>query len=187
LSSLPKFTGISDDALNGTLVVAPSLSYLERAYDAGKYGSVASQPFLEATVSSIADNTLAPVGKHVMSIWLQYSPYKNNVHPEKLRELAIEQLSQYAPNLKSLVVQAQVITPHDFESRFNLSEGHLYGGEMSLAQAFFLRPIPGCAQYETPIPGLFLCGAATHPGGGTHGLSGRNAARELGVRDLIPA
>jgi phytoene dehydrogenase-like protein len=114
-----------------------------------------------------------------MSIWLQYAPYRNNVAPERIRELALERLTEFAPNLRSLVLAAQVITPRDFEAQYGLSEGHLYGGDMTPTQAFFLRPIPGFAQYRTPIEQLYLCGAATHPGGGVSGLAGKNAANQV--------
>jgi phytoene dehydrogenase-like protein len=179
LRELPSFTGLPDEALGGTLTIAPSLAQLERAFDAAKYGGIAGQPYLEASIPSLADPTLAPAGQHVMSIWLQYAPYRNDIAPERIRELALERLSQFAPNLHSLVLDAQVITPRDFEAQFGLSEGHLYGGDMTPTQAFFLRPIPGFAQYRTPIEQLYLCGAATHPGGGVSGLAGKNLAREL--------
>jgi phytoene dehydrogenase-like protein len=182
----PKFKGLADEALAGTLTIAPSLDYLERAFDGGKYGDLSKQPFLEVTVPSVSDGALAPAGKHVMSIWLQYAPFSSKVDAKRVCDLALDALSDFVPDLKSIVQDTQILTPCDYETRFHLSEGHLYGGEMNLSQAFFLRPLPGFAQYRTPISHLYLCGAATHPGGGVHGLSGRNAARELGVRDLVP-
>jgi phytoene dehydrogenase-like protein len=188
LRDLPSFTDLADEALRGTLTVAPSLAQLERAFDAAKYGGIADQPYIEASIPSLADPTLAPAGQHVMTIWLQYAPYRNNIASERIRELALARLSEFAPNLRSLVLEEQVIAPHDFEGQFGLSEGHLYGGDMTPTQAFFLRPIPGFAQYRTPIEQLYLCGAATHPGGGVSGLAGRNVAhtiqstQESGVR-----
>jgi phytoene dehydrogenase-like protein len=179
LRELPRFTTIADDALRGTLVVAPSLAQLERAFDGAKYGDVSGQPYIEASIPTLADPTLAPAGQHVLSIWLQYAPYRNNLDPQRLSELALARLSEFAPNLRSLVLAAQVVTPRDFEQRFQLSEGHLYGGDMTLSQCFFLRPIPGFAQYRTPIEQLYLCGAATHPGGGMSGLAGRNAVSRV--------
>jgi phytoene dehydrogenase-like protein len=167
------------DALRGTLVLAPSLAQLEQAFDGAKYGSVSDRPYIEACIPTLADTTLAPAGQHVLSIWLQYAPYRNNLDPQRLSELALARMSEFAPNLRSLVLGTQVITPRDFEQRFRLSEGHLYGGDMTLAQAFFLRPLPGFAQYQTPIEQLYLCGAATHPGGGMSGLAGKNAAERL--------
>ncbi|MBI4850850.1 MAG: NAD(P)/FAD-dependent oxidoreductase [Acidobacteria bacterium] len=179
LSDLPSFTGLNQEALKGTLVISPSVAYIEKAFDRAKYGQMSSQPFIEACIPSLSDPTLAPSGKHVMSIWLQYVPYKGNISQEQVENLAITKLSEFAPNLKSLVLQSQVLTPQDFEAEFNLSEGHLYGGEMMLSQAFFLRPLAGFAQYQTPIEKLYLCGAATHPGGGISGLAGRNLANKL--------
>jgi phytoene dehydrogenase-like protein len=179
LRELPSFTAVAEEALRGTLTIAPSLLQLEKAFDRAKYGDVSSQPYLEVSIPSLTDATLAPAGQHVMSVWLQYAPYRSNIHPQHVAELALERLSEFAPNLRSLVLHTQVVTPQDFEARFHLSEGHLYGGDMTLAQAFFLRPLPGFAQYRTPIEHLYLCGAATHPGGGVSGLAGRNAASEL--------
>jgi phytoene dehydrogenase-like protein len=179
LQELPSFLGVAEDALRGTLVLAPSVAHLERAFDRAKYGDVAEQPYLEASIPSLADPTLAPAGRHVLSIWLQYAPYRGSVAAQRVCELALACLSAFAPDLRSLVLHAQVLTPRDFEAQFDLSEGHLYGGDMTLAQAFFLRPLPGFAQYRTPIEQLYLCGAATHPGGGISGLAGRNAARQV--------
>jgi len=191
LRELPSFTGIgyplgAEEALRGTLVIAPSLMQLEKAFDRAKYGDVSDQPYLEVSIPSLADATLAPAGQHVMSISLQYAPYRSNVDSQRVSELVLARLSEYAPNLRSLVLHAQVLTPRDFEKRFYLSEGHLYGGDISLAQAFFLRPLPGYAQYRTPIEQLYLCGAATHPGGSVSGLAGRNAASELLRRSNTP-
>ncbi|MFL5802597.1 MAG: phytoene desaturase family protein [Roseiflexaceae bacterium] len=183
LRELPSFMGVGyplgEPALRGTLVLAPSLIQLEKAFDGAKYGGVPEYPYLEVSIPSLADATLAPAGQHVMSIWLQYAPYRSDVDPQRVRELALARLSKFAPNLRSLVLHTQVTTPRDFETRFHLSEGHLYGGDMTLTQAFFLRPIPGFAQYRTPIEQLYLCGAATHPGGGVSGLAGKNLFGEL--------
>ncbi|KAF0248241.1 MAG: FAD dependent oxidoreductase, partial [bacterium] len=176
LSELPNFPTLDEKALQGTLVISPSIMHLEKAFDCAKYGNVSDQPYIEVTIPSLADPTLAPEGNHVMSIWLQYVPYKGNVDARQICELVLARLSEFAPNLRSLVLHTQVLTPHDFQERFHLSEGHLYGGNMTLAQTFFLRPIPGFAQYRTPIEQLYLCGAATHPGGGISGLAGRNIA-----------
>jgi len=179
LSELPDFIGINEEALKGTLVVAPSVAYLEKAFDCAKYGKLSAQPFMEICIPSLSDPTLAPTGKHVMSIWLQYVPYHGQVSQDEVKELVLEQLSLFAPNLRSLVLHSQVLIPQDFEESFNLSEGHLYGGDMTLAQAFFLRPLPGFAKYNSPIEQLYLCGSATHPGGGISGLAGRNLANIL--------
>jgi phytoene dehydrogenase-like protein len=121
-----------------------------------------------------------------MSVWLQYAPCHSTAKPDHLRDLVLKQLSEFCPNLKSLVEHSQVLLPNEYESQYLLTEGNLYGAEINLAQAFYLRPLPGFAQYSTPISQLYLCGSATHPGG-ISGLSGRNVARELGVRDMVPA
>jgi len=187
LSQLPKFDGLSEEAMRGTLTIAPSVAYLERAFDCAKRGQLADKPFVELTIPSLSDPSLAPEGKHTISIWLQFAPYTAKVNADHVYATALNAVSEFAPNLKSLIQHFQVLLPGDYEAQYNLSEGHLYGGEMNLAQAFLLRPIPGFAQYQSPISNLYLCGAATHPGGGIHGLAGRNAAREMGVRDLVPA
>lgn len=184
LKELPKIKGLSADALRGTLVLAPSVAYLERAYDGGKRGDISKEPYLEVAVPSISDPSLAPAGKHVMSIWMQYAPCYSTARADQLQALSIEKLSEFCPDLKSLVEHSQVILPREFESQYNLTEGNLYGGEINLTQAFYLRPLPGYSHYGTPIEGLSLCGSATHPGG-LSGISGRNAAREAGVRDMV--
>lgn len=187
LRELPQFSGVNEEALTGTLTVAPSMAYIEKAFDSAKRGKLSDQPVLDVTIPSLLDGSLAPSGKHVMSVWVQYAPYRDQISAEQVRDVVLAMLSAHEPELNSLIEHLEVIMPRDFETIFKLSEGHLYGGEMSLAQAFYLRPIPGFARYETPVTNLYLCGAATHPGGGVHGLCGRNAARELGVRDLVPA
>jgi phytoene dehydrogenase-like protein len=184
LRELPAFAGLDESALRGTLVLAPSVAALERAFDAAKYGDLADQPYLEATIPTLADPALAPAGQHVLSIWLQYAPYRGEVHRQRVLDRALACLAEFAPGLPDLVLHAHVAMPRDFEAQLNLTEGHLYGGDMTLAQALFLRPIPGFAQYRTPIGGLYMCGAATHPGGGVSGLPGKNAAlAALGVKN----
>ena len=185
LRGVPKFTGISESALRGTLKIAPSISYLEKAFDATKYGEFSKAPFIELSIPSLSDETLAPAGKHVMSIWMQYSPYRNKLDRKLVLEIALDNLKQFAPDLNLLVEHSQVIMPRDLEEQFHLTEGQLYGAEMSLSQAFYLRQVPGF-QYDSPIAQLYLCGAATHPGGGAHGIGGRNIARELGALDMVP-
>jgi len=184
LKSLPTFEGLSDEALKGTLTVAPSVAYLERAYDEGKRSKVSSAPFVEAVIPSLSDDTLAPSGKYVMSIWMQHVPHSVDVKEETISELAIKVMSEFSSDLRSLVEHVQVFTPSTYASQHYLSEGQLFGGEINLAQAFYLRPIPGYANYSTPIEQLYLCGSATHPGG-ISGLSGRNAAREVGVKEMV--
>jgi phytoene dehydrogenase-like protein len=184
LSGLPEFRGAEGRALNGTIVISPSLPYLERAYDAAKYGGLSSQPYLEVTLPSITDPSLAPEGQQVMSVHVQYAPYHLRgatweSKRDELRDLVIGRLSDYAPNLHSLITNYQTLTPLDLEREYGLTEGNLYHGEMMLDQILFMRPISGWAQYKTPIENLWLCGPGTHPGGGVSGGSGRNAARQI--------
>lgn len=176
LRELPAIAGLDGAALRGTLVIAPSLPSLERAYDDAKVGRLSASPFLEVTIPSLADPSLAPAGQHVMSIWLQYAPHRGAIPAGAILESALAQLDTRAPGLRGAILQAQVLTPQDLAARFDLTEGHLTGGDLTLAQALFLRPIPGYAQHRTPIANLFLCGATTHPGG-VSGLAGLHAAR----------
>ncbi len=180
LKELPKFAaGITEKALSGTLVIAPSVAYIEKAFDSAKRGTVSTEPYLEFTIPTINDSSLAPSGKHVMSIWLQYAPYSARPDAEQVLNIAIKKISEFAPGLKELILKSQVLCPQDFQDRYLLTEGHLYGADMTLSQAFFLRPMPGYAQYSTPIEQLYLCGPATHPGGGISGVAGLNLAKVL--------
>jgi phytoene dehydrogenase-like protein len=185
LSEKPAFTGLDDEALSGVISVAPNLDYLERAYDATKYGQISEGLFVEATIPSLSDPSLAPPGAHVMSIGVQYCPYAlregawDRPAEGTLADRVIALLGEHAPNLARSVVGRAVFTPADLEARFGLAEGHLHGGEHTLDQLLFMRPIPGSAHYRTPIEGLFLCGDGTHPGGNLPGLAGANAAREI--------
>ncbi|HKZ86121.1 MAG TPA: NAD(P)/FAD-dependent oxidoreductase [Anaerolineae bacterium] len=187
LGELPKFKGLDESSLRGLISIGPSIDYLERAYDDAKYGRVSSQPYLEAVIPSLSDPALAPAGRHVMSIRVQYAPYPrtrregdwDDARREALGDTVVDTLAGYAPNLKSSILHRQVLTPLDLEERFGLTEGHLYHGEMTLDQILFMRPVPGWAQYRAPIDGLYLCGEGTHPGGGIAGMSGHNAAREI--------
>ena len=189
LNGLPQFAGANDHSpLHGTIVISPSLKYLERAYDAAKYGSYSPKPYLEIVLPSVNDPSLAPEGRHVISIFAQYAPYhlKEGTWAERreaLGDLVIETLSEYAPNLQSLITNYQVLTPLDLEEQYGLTEGNIHHGEMMLDQILFMRPVPGWAQYHTPIENLYLCGAGTHPGGGVSGAPGRNAARQI-LKDL---
>ena len=187
LGELPKFTsGPADGShLRGVISISPTLDYLERAYDDAKHGGVSKALFLEATIPSLTDPSLAPGGKHVMSVAVQYVPYKTRegvwdaASKDKLADQVIDQLAEYAPNMKRAVAARQVWTPKDLEETHGLTEGNLYQGELTLDQILFMRPLPGFAHYRTPIEGLFMCGDATHPGAGLPGLSGANAAREI--------
>jgi phytoene dehydrogenase-like protein len=188
LDGLPDFNGAA--IVGGALVISPSLKNLERAYDAAKYGDYSKQPYLEVTIPTLADPSLAPAGKHVMSVHMQYAPYHLKAGHwddpqvrDGLHDAVIRTLSQYAPNLQFLISNSQVLTPLDLERTYSLTEGNIYHGEMMLDQILFMRPVPGWAQYRTPIDNLYLCGAGTHPGGGVTGAPGRNAARQV-LRDL---
>ena len=195
LSSLPSFTALNQSGgsngaskLLGRLHIGPSIDYLEHAFDAAKYGEYSSQPHLDITIPSLMDSSLAPKGAHVMSIHVQYAPYKLkdgdwNLRREELGDTVVNLLSNYAPDLKESIVQRQVITPVDLEQVYGLSGGHIFHGEQSLDQFFTFRPLIGWAQYRTPIKGLYLCGAGTHPGGGVTGGPGANASREI-IKDL---
>ncbi|HKQ96335.1 MAG TPA: FAD-dependent oxidoreductase, partial [Candidatus Polarisedimenticolia bacterium] len=157
---------------------------LERAYDASKYGRTSEAPFIEATIPSLLDPGLAPEGKHVLSALVQFVPYHAAADDtgrdrDRLADLVVKSLAQHAPDLPGLVKHRQVITPHDLEKDWGLTEGHLFQGEEALDQFFTMRPILGWARYRTPVRGLYLCGAGTHPGGGLTGANGRNAARAV--------
>jgi phytoene dehydrogenase-like protein len=191
LSGLPSFKGLDANAtslLTGRILVAPEVDYLERAFDASKYGDYSRRPFLEATIPTLWDSSLAPAGKHVMSIYMQYAPYKlrDADWDEKRYDLAktiLDTLAQYAPDLPSLIEGGEVITPKDLEQRYGLSGGHIFHGELALDQMFTMRPLLGWSQYSTPIRNLYLCGSGTHPGTGLNGLSGANAARQI-IKEL---
>ena len=186
LDALPDFACLPGDGphLRGAMSISPSIDYLERAYDDAKYGSFSRRPYLDIVIPSTIDPTMAPPGKHVMSIFVQYAPYhlKEGTWPElrdKFGDTVIETLAEYAPNLKNIILHRQVVTPWDLEQEYGLTEGNIFHGELSLDQLFFMRPVAGWARYRTPIAGLYLCAAGTHPGGGVMGASGRLAAREL--------
>ncbi len=189
LSGLPSFNGVtSGDQLSGRIHVGPDIDYLERAFDSAKYGDYSPAPYLDITIPTLLDPALAPQGAHVMSIYIQYAPYKlKNAEWSDVREEfadnVINALQQYAPNLKEKIVARQIITPVDLEETYGLSGGHIHHGEQSLDQFFTFRPLIGWAQYRTPIKGLYLCGSGTHPGGGITGGSGANAAREI-IKDF---
>jgi phytoene dehydrogenase-like protein len=192
LSALPAFAARdSPDGiarLSGRIHIGPDIDYLERAFDAAKYGDYSPQPYLDITIPSLTDPTLTPKGAHVMSVHVQFAPYNLKAgdwqaRREEFGDTVVNVLSGYAPNLKGLIVARQVITPLDLEQTYGLSGGHIMHGEQSLDQLFAFRPLIGWAQYRTPIDGLYLCGAGTHPGGGVTGGPGANASREI-IKDL---
>lgn len=186
VSSLPRFTALPGDGehLRGAISVSPSLDYLERAYDDAKHGRVSSRPYMEVRIPSLADPSLAPRGAHVVSIGVQYAPYRltggwTDVRREALGDAVVAALSQYAPGIEQSVVHRQVLTPRDLELRYGATEGHTYHGELTLDQILFMRPVPGWSRYRAPVTGVYLCGSGTHPGGGIPGASGYNAARAI--------
>jgi phytoene dehydrogenase-like protein len=185
LSGLPKFTALSnDEALSGRILIAPEIDYLERAFDESKYGSFSKQPYLEVAIPTVGDPSLAPAGKHVMSIYMQYAPFKlKNGDWESQRvalgDTVVKTLARYAPDLPGLILTHQIITPQDLEDVYGLTSGHIFQGELALDQFFTMRPLLDWAKYNTPIKNLYLCGSGTHPGAGLTGGSGANAAREI--------
>lgn len=183
LDRAPVFAGAAEGALAGRLLVAPSMQYLERAYNHSKYGEYSSEPAMEITVPTVNDPGLAPAGRHVLSAIVQYAPYalKGGWESERARftEHCIGLLERHAPGLAASVVGAELLTPVDIEREFRMSGGHWHHGELAFDQFFMVRPVPGAAQHRTPLPGLFLCGAGCHPGGGVMGVAGRNAAQQM--------
>lgn len=187
LARVPNFTVFKEtdpDALSGRLHIGPEIDYLERAFDHSKYGEFSTEPYLDVLIPSLSDSSLAPAGKHVMSINVQFAPYKLksgdwNSQREKLGDVVVKTLAQYAPDLPKVILHRQVITPADLENEYSLTGGHVFHGELALDQLFTMRPLLGWARYKTPIRNLFLCGSGTHPGAGLTGGSGANAAREI--------
>jgi len=193
LGSLPIFTALDATegflkALSGRIHIGPEIDYLERAFDASKYGEFSKAPWLDVTIPTILDPSLAPDGKHVLSACVQFAPFKLkegnwDSRRHDLGNTVVKTLAAYAPNLPNLIEYMQVITPLDLERSYGFTGGHIFHGELALDQLFTMRPVLDWARYKTPIRGLFLCGAGTHPGNGLTGASGANAAREI-IRDL---
>jgi phytoene dehydrogenase-like protein len=192
LSGLPSFTALQRTgdaaferrALRGAISISPNLEYLERAYDDAKYGDFSRNPYMDIVIPSLIDPGMAPPGQHVMSCFVQYAPHNvtggwTDAKRDAFGDTVIKTLARYAPNIESLIVGKQVLTPADIERITGLSEGNIFGGELALEQLFFLRPTAHWAKYRTPIGGYWQCGAGTHPGGGIMGASGRLAALEI--------
>ncbi|MGE0462088.1 MAG: phytoene desaturase family protein [Vicinamibacterales bacterium] len=207
LDGLPNFTCLpgAGPHLRGAISISPSVDYMERAYDDAKYGRFSRRPYIDIVIPSLTDTSVAPPGKHVMSCFVQYAPYelrresgvgsrepegteRRHLRPgehewdrqrEAFGDTVIDTIAEYAPNIKDLILHRQVLTPLDIERDFGLSEGNIFQGELTLEQLFFLRPVPGWAQYTTPVRGLYMCGSATHPGGGIMGAPGKNAAERI--------
>jgi phytoene dehydrogenase-like protein len=183
LGALPKFA-CAADGLGGVVHIGPTVDYLERAADDAKYGRYSKRPFLEIVIPSIADPTLAPAGKHVMSVWAQAAPYHLTTgewagERDGLGDIVAATIENYAPGFRNLILHRQILTPLDLEQRFALTEGHLYHGELALDQILFMRPIPAWAHFRTPVENLYLCGSGTGPGGAITGLPGFYAARTI--------
>jgi phytoene dehydrogenase-like protein len=187
LNGLPSFQGVEGNAaslLVGRIQVSPDVDYLEHAFDASKYGEFSEHPYLEATIPTLQDSSLALAGKHVMSIYMQYAPYKLrnadwDSQRDALGDVVVNTLAEYAPDLPGKIEAREVITPKDLEKSYGLTGGHIFHGELALDQLFTMRPLLDWAQYRTPVAGLYLCGSGTHPGNGLTGGSGANAAREI--------
>ena len=187
LNGLPEFTGFPGAPgphHRATMHICPNIEYVERAWDDAKYGRPSERPLLELTIPTIYDPSLAPAGKHIMGIFLQYAPYTlRGATWDELREpfgdRVISLIEEYAPNIRSIIEHRQVLTPLDLEQRFGITGGNIFHGEMSLDQMFVMRPVAGWARYRTPVKGLYLCGSGAHPGGGVMGAPGYNCAREM--------
>lgn len=191
LAEPPQFKALPGHGIgpqhHGTMHICPSLEYIERAYDDAKYGRPATNPILECTLPTAVDHTLAPPGKHLMGIFVQYAPYQLQgtsweIEKDRFADRCFDILNDYAPNFRSSVIDRQVIPPPEMERLWGITGGNIFHGAMHLSNMFSFRPVSGYANYRTPIRGLYLCGSATHPGGGVMGACGRNAAREI-LRD----
>jgi phytoene dehydrogenase-like protein len=183
LNRAPPFSGVAEAGLRGRLLIAPSLQDIEHAYNHAKYGEYSAAPVMEITVPTANDPTLAPAGRHVLSAIVQYAPYALKEGWESGRQrfmdAALESLERFAPGIRACVIAAEMLTPVDMEREFGMTGGHWHHGDLAFDQFLMVRPVPGAAQYRTPVDGLFLCGAGCHPGGGVMGVAGRNAAREV--------
>jgi phytoene dehydrogenase-like protein len=190
LSEEPRFTGTSPmaSALERTFyTLVPSLEFAERCYDIAKFGAIPEELWVDCVVSSNADPSLAPPGKHILTCFVQYVPYhlrEGNWDDKRelLGDRVVKKIAEYAPNVPAAILALQVLTPLDLERTYGLTEGNIFHGDLRLEQLFFMRPVPGWAQYRTPVDGLYLCGAGAHPGGGVTGAPGRNAAHQA-LRD----
>jgi phytoene dehydrogenase-like protein len=190
LDAEPRFTGTSPtaSALERTFyTLVPSLAFAERCYDIAKFGEIPEELWVDCVVSSNADPSLAPAGKHILTCFVQYVPYHlREGNWDEKRELlgnrVTKKIAEYAPNVPNAIVARQVLTPLDLERTYGLTEGNIFHGDLRLEQLFFMRPVSGWSQYRTPVDGLYLCGAGTHPGGGVTGAPGHNAAHQA-LRD----
>jgi phytoene dehydrogenase-like protein len=194
LSGVPDFAALpgAGPQHRATMHICPSIEYIERAWDDAKYGRPSERPMLEMTIPTMYDPSLAPPGHHIMGIFIQYAPYTlNGLKWDDIREPygdhVLNLIQEYAPNIRSIVVNRQVLSPLDLERRFGITGGNIFHGEMSLDQMFVMRPVAGWARYRMPVGGLYLCGSGAHPGGGVMGAPGYNAAREILKSGMVPA
>jgi phytoene dehydrogenase-like protein len=186
LDALPNFTCLpgAGSHLRGAISISPGVDYMERAYDQAKYGEFSRRPYMDMVIPTLTDPSIAPPGKHILSCFVQYAPYTLasgtwDDQREAFGDTVIDTIAEYAPNIRDIILHRQVLTPLDLERDFGLTEGNIFQGELTLEQLFFARPVPGWAQYVTPIRNLWMCGSATHPGGGIMGAPGRNAALRI--------
>jgi len=190
LKELPKFKALpkAGPHLSGVITIGPDTEYIERAYDDAKYGDFSRRPYIDMCLPSILDPTMAPAGKQIMSMFVQYAPFdlRKGTWPERREEFGdtvIDTIEEYIPEIRKIILHRQVITPWDIDNEFGLTGGNIFHGELTPDQLFFLRPVPGWAQYRCPIRGLYLCGSGAHPGGGIMAAPGANAAREI-LKDM---
>jgi phytoene dehydrogenase-like protein len=186
LAALPNFKCLPGDGahLRGAISLSPKMEYMEKAYDDAKYGHFSRRPYVDMVIPSLTDPSVAPPGKHVLSCFVQYAPYKLaegtwDDQREAFGNNVINTIAEHAPNIKDIIVGKQFLTPLDLQREFGLTQGNIFQGELSLEQLFFLRPVPGWAYYRTPIENLYMCGSATHPGGGIMGANGRIASQVI--------
>ena len=184
LDGLPEFIGVEASELGNRLLIAPTMNYIEKAFNHAKYGEFSQAPAMDISIATVHDKTLAASGKHVLSAIVQFAPHQlktgwDEISKEAFKQIVIDKITEYAPNLKGLIVDSELLTPADLETKFHMTGGHWHHGELSLDQIMMMRPFNEAAQYKTPVDGLYLCSAGSHPGGGVMGIAGRNAANEI--------
>ncbi|MBT8087441.1 MAG: NAD(P)/FAD-dependent oxidoreductase, partial [Gammaproteobacteria bacterium] len=190
LDGLPDFKGLKEKDFAQRIIIAPDEHYVERAFNPAKYGESSTSPVVEMTFPSALDNSLAPAGKHVLSVVVQYAPYALKGGWDVAAKLSFQQsiidtIARYAPDIEERIVDSELLTPADIEREFHITGGHWHHAELTLDQFLFVRPVSGAAQYRMPLDGLYLCGAGTHPGGGVSGAAGRNAAHTILRREKV--
>ena len=186
LDGLPNFRSLPGNGahLRGAISISPEMEYMERAYDDAKYGRFSRRPYIDIVIPSLTDPSVAPAGKHVLSCFVQYAPFKLaegtwDEQREAFGNNVVDTIAEHAPNIKDIIIGKQFLTPLDMQREFGLTQGNIFQGELSLEQLFFLRPVPGWAYYRTPVQNLYMCGSATHPGGGIMGANGRIASQVI--------